>query len=303
MKIRILFSILLICLTGCAVVPADPVEPSVTPTETIGPTPTRTTTPDPQERYEAQVTLFDYDASIPLDPVYGTEYPEPNVTVVAVSYQGTENCQAEALLVMPEGEGPYPAVIYLHRVPAVKTQFLTEAIDLAGQGIVSLLLGSPFDTGCYTMNARDGQGYIDTVIFIRRGIDFLESLPQVDPSRIAYVGHSFGANSGGVVAGVDDRIHFFVLMAGVADIALYNGSYLNDLNADQYISHADDDIFLFQFATDDEYILHSAANYYYDVASGEKTILWYDTDHAGVQDLGEADRVAWLLEQLGVSGE
>lgn len=300
---RILFITLLVCLTGCTVTPAEPVEPSQTPTATITLTPTRTNTPNAEEHYQALVALYDYDASIPLDVTYSTEYPDQNSTVTTVAYQGTENCQASALLVMPEGEGPFPAVIYLHRIPAFKTQFISEAIDLAGQGVVSLLLDSPFDQGCYDLNARNAQGFIDTVIFIRRGIDFLESLPQVDPSRIAFVGHSFGSNLGGVVTGVDDRIHYFVLMAGVGDIATYNGSYMNNLNANQFISHADDDEFLFQFATRDEYIAQSAANRYYDAASGEKTILWYDTDHAGVQELGEADRVAWLLDHLGVSAQ
>ena len=38
---------------------------------------------------------------------------------------------------------------------------------------------------------------------------------DVDPARIAYVGHSYNAHTGGILAGVEKRIGSLVLMAGV----------------------------------------------------------------------------------------
>ena len=67
--------------------------------------------------------------------------------------------------------------------------------------------------------------------------------------------------------------------------------------------HEEEDVFLFQYAANDEYINEAAANLYYRVASGGKSILWYEADHTSVQWKGEADRVAWLLRQLGVGYE
>jgi hypothetical protein len=330
MKSRIILSILLITLAGCtnlptssrqpAVAPSNtptpaqfhtptaPPAPAQSPTPTAPPTATRilTSTPIPTPDFEALSAIFSYDVSAPLDVTWGAERNDDlkgMADVQEVSYQGTQSCPAGALFVRPRGDGPFPAVIYLHRIPANRNQFLDEAIELAGHGVVSLLLDSPFDRRCFSLDVYTRQSLIDTVIFIRRAIDFLDSLPQVDSTRLAYVGHSFGANFGGVVAGVDARIHFFVLMAGVANLSRYNTPDIKDVDAFQYISHADDDLFLFQFGSSDEYITKPAALNYYNAASGKKSILWYQTDHQGVQYEGQADRVAWLLQQLGIPGK
>jgi hypothetical protein len=104
-----------------------------------------------------------------LDITWKKEYPKGEAIVEEVSYQATVRCRAGALLVSPEGDGSYPAVICMHCGNAIKTQFLEEVVELAGQGVISLLIHSPFDTGCDIdiAGGRGRQGYIDTVIFIR----------------------------------------------------------------------------------------------------------------------------------------
>ncbi|HWQ46074.1 MAG TPA: hypothetical protein VN376_04360, partial [Longilinea sp.] len=217
-----------------------------------------------------------------------------------LSYQGTDRCQVDALLVTPAGDGPYPAVIYMHRGNEFKSQILDEAILLAGQGVVTLLPASAFDTGCDTFGRTQRQGYIDTVLFIRRGVDLLQSLPYVDGDRLAYVGHSFGATWGGVVAGVEPRIHSFVLMAGIVSISRYEAVGMSELDAANYIGEAVNTEFLFQYSYTDEYISQSNANIYVTLTPGEPTVLWYDSTHEDLQFDGQDDRVAWLLEQFSI---
>jgi len=65
---------------------------------------------------------------------------------------------------------------------------------------------------------------VQTVIDLRRAVDVVLSRPGVDPKRIGFVGHSFGATWGGVLAGVEKRIKAYVLMAGLPDIADFNKS-------------------------------------------------------------------------------
>ena len=46
---------------------------------------------------------------------------------------------------------------------------------------------------------------------LRRALDVLLAQPGVDPKRIAYVGHDFGAMYGAVLAGVDRRVSVWAL--------------------------------------------------------------------------------------------
>ena len=49
---------------------------------------------------------------------------------------------------------------------------------------------------------------------LRRGADLLLARQDVDPRRLAYVGHSCDASAGGFLSGVDKRFKAFVIMAG-----------------------------------------------------------------------------------------
>lgn len=45
--------------------------------------------------------------------------------------------------------------------------------------------------------------YIQTVVDLRRGVDLLLSRSDVDPKRIGFLGYSFGAHAGAILAGVE----------------------------------------------------------------------------------------------------
>src|SRR5260370_16222481 len=49
---------------------------------------------------------------------------------------------------------------------------------------------------------------------MRRGADLLLARSDVDPKRLAYVGHIYNAATGAFLAGIDKRFKAFVLMAG-----------------------------------------------------------------------------------------
>ncbi len=60
---------------------------------------------------------------------------------------------------------------------------------------------------------------IQAVVDLRRGVDLLLGRSDVDPRRLAYVGHSYGAQWGSILSAVDRRMKTSVLMAGVAEMA------------------------------------------------------------------------------------
>jgi pimeloyl-ACP methyl ester carboxylesterase len=64
---------------------------------------------------------------------------------------------------------------------------------------------------------KDRDSWIAAVVDLRRAVDLLVARADVDPARIGYVGHSYGAQWGAILSAVDDRVRAAVLMAGAAD--------------------------------------------------------------------------------------
>ncbi len=289
--------------------PTETSTPSPTPTNTPWPTPSITPTPTPIPPYETLVEIFAYDQEFPVDLVVEAEEDREGVTVQTVKYNGTVHptyhkaVRVSAYLVLPAGNGPFPAILYLHAGGMDKDQYLDEAILLAQHGVVCLVIDGPLSSVRSSrldpFNVRAvREAYIRTVIDLRRGVDALESLPQVDPERMAYVGHSYGATWGGVLAGLETRLRAYVLMAGYAQVSENDTPEVPELDAIHYLGHAAPAAYLFQFAEDDVYIDREEAQLYFDTANEPKTMLWYDTDHLTLQHVGQADRLSWLGEQL-----
>ena len=66
--------------------------------------------------------------------------------------------------------------------------------------------------------ARTVEHFVDTVIDIRRLVDWAQQRPEVDPTRIALVGFSMSAIVGSVVLANEPRIGYGVLVVGGADL-------------------------------------------------------------------------------------
>ncbi len=290
-----------------------PPTPTRTPSPTSTPTATNTRIPD----YRQLVHLFDYDREASLDFVLEAQELQEGVTVQMISFAGGTGFRVPAYLVLPAGGGPYPAIVYLHKGSDGKNQFLSEAVSLACMGVVSLLLDSPFVPRPYGGDqVRDDypgterEGSIRQVIDVLRGIDLLETMGEVDASRIGYVGHSLGATHGGIVMGVETRVKAYVLVAGLAQLsAMQAGAFTAPgmlamqadpaLDAIHYVGHGSPASVLFQFAELDRYVSRADAMQFFRAASEPKAILWYDADHTSVEWKSRRDRLEWLGEQLG----
>src|SRR3989441_8479203 len=97
-----------------------------------------------------------------------------------------------------------------------------EALFYAKAGAISLLVDypwvrpAPWRRGVpnFDKPELDHEIYIQAVVDIRRGIDLLLARKDVDPKRLAYVGHSYGAQWGAILSAVDERIKTAVLVRG-----------------------------------------------------------------------------------------
>src|SRR5207244_9113043 len=113
-----------------------------------------------------------------------------------------------------------------------RKEFLDEAIALAPAGVVSLLTDGPIARPGHVeskdpLNEQDIADLVQQVVDMRRGVDLLQARRDVDPKRVAYVGHSYNAVAGAILSGVERRLKAFVLMAGTMweDFTLRSPAY------------------------------------------------------------------------------
>jgi len=165
--------------------------------------------------------------------------------------------------------------------------------------------------------------YVQAVVDLRRGLDLLTAHSAVDPRRVAYVGHSYGAQWGAILAAVDKRIRAAVLMGGIPErAAIYLENDDPDLvelrkstpreqiekylqvnartDAIHYVGHAAPTPLLFQFARYERYFNEAAMVRYAQAASEPKLVKWYETGH----DLNDVqallDRADWLRGKIAI---
>jgi dienelactone hydrolase len=312
---KTLLFVLLCALTATACSPAvtddsagTPIAPQLiaaAPTEAPATRLFPAVTPMP---YETLVSLFDYDQMEPLGYRETGQVIRGEITVRDVSYNSPNGGQVNAFLVIPPGDGPFAGIVFLHRGGSSRRQFLNEAIQYANLGAVGLLLDDNFSP---TGRPRDRDRLIQIVNDVRRGVDLLTSRSDVDPQRIAFVGHSYGANLGGVLAGVEHRITAYVFMSGNARmsqdlIGLFNitttveAQYLDfmaQLDGIHFIGHAAPAALLFQNARNDALNPEQEALDFQQTASEPKTVKWYEAYHQ-LNAEADQDRAEWLQQQL-----
>jgi len=277
------------------------------------------TRPDPR--------LFDYDASAPLDVKEAGVETRGDVRVLDLTYASPMGGRVPAYLILPAGEGKRPAVLFLHPGQGNRSTFVDEAVELArDHGIVSLTIDAPFlrpelqerrTQEGFLNPERDRREAIQAIVDLRRGFDLLAARPEVDPKRMAYVGHSLGATLGGTLAGIEKRPVAYVLMAGFPSLThsytdgenqiafafqeLLSGerreAYVKamaPLDAVHYIGRAAPAKILFQFARKDEFITPWDAAVYVQAASEPKEVRWYDTGHFFNEE-ARRERMGWVV--------
>ncbi|HXB22731.1 MAG TPA: hypothetical protein VNV88_15195, partial [Candidatus Solibacter sp.] len=187
-----------------------------------------------QESIEQLLHHWDYDKSAPLNVKQAGVQAREGVKIYDISYAspvgdrgaavGPNGGMVTAYLVVPPGKGPFPAVIYGHWcMPGSekknRTQFLDEAIVLAHSGVLSLLpdhviVHPGFIDDNKPLNESQIAVEVQQDVNLRRGADLLLARKDVDPRRMAYVGHSCDAVAGGFLSGVEKRFKAYVIMAG-----------------------------------------------------------------------------------------
>ena len=273
------------------------------------------------------VRHFDYDKNAPIDlKIAGTE-KRGDVTVYDVTYASPKGGVVPAYLVVPSGKGPFAGVIWGHwywRNSEMRNrkQFLDEAVAIAPSGVVSLMTDGPVARPGYVpnttpLNEQQVTDMIQQVVDMRRGVDVLLARNDVDPKRLAFVGHSYNASIGAFLSGVDRRFKAYVLMAGGLsdEVDKKTGAYEQFrqqvgpekfdafiakyayMDQGKYVANAAPAFVFMQFATQEDFLKPERAREYEKIVSEPKRFKLYEAPHS-LNAEARRDRIAFLVEQL-----
>ena len=273
-------------------------------------------------------THFSYDNKAALDVKQVSLTVQDGVTVQDITYTGSNGDTVPAYLVIPKSNGKFAGIIWGHwlmpgAANANRQEFLKEAIALAPAGVISLLIDAPQARPNF-MPTLNPILVAQQVIDVRRAMDLLLSRPDVDPTRIAYVGHSWDAGNGAILDAVDKRFAAFVFMSGPqsmreyilssdsprtapmrksTDMAKVEQTMKTNAWADpgSYADRLGPAPVLFQYGLHDEdWVPLQDAKDYIAMSSGPKTVQFYDADHA-LNTKASVDRDAFLRKTLSLT--
>lgn len=191
--------------------------------------------PPPKDRAEARrFAFFAYDQNLPLNPKRKLKDENAIRARYALSFDSAHDQRVAGILSLPkEGKTPRPAIILVHGSGGHKETsyivFISEALVKAGFATLSI------DTQYHGDRARPGvsgeihmpdsfrmrDGWVQSVVDLRRCVDYLQSLPDIQGDKIGYMGFSQGAMLGAVLGGMEARIACFCLAVpggGLMDI-------------------------------------------------------------------------------------
>ena len=273
------------------------------------------------------VRHFDYDQKAPLAIKQIGVQHRGRVDVYDITYASSKGGLVPAYLVVPKGKGPFAGVIWGHwywdnSSMRNRRQFLDEAVVLAQAGVVSLLPDGPVArpghvTSKEPLNEQQTVDLVQAVVDMRRGVDLLLARRDVDPKRIAFVGHSYNAEVGAFLSGIDRRFKAFVLMAGPLsdEVNLKSKEYQEYrqkigpekfdaftakyywLDEGKYVAHAAPAFVFLQYASQEKFLNPDRAREYEKIVSEPKLLKIYDAPHA-LNAEARRDRVQFLTEQL-----
>jgi dienelactone hydrolase len=258
--------------------------------------------------------MFAYDKTEPfgLTELAVQERTVDGVTFRCLIFQSGGQ-RAIAYLALPEGEGPFPVVVY---APGRMTNAMDSAeyaVTLAKKGYAALLIEEPSVNFDSFDAPADIAAYVLYATQERRALDLLETMPEIDAKRIGFFGWSNGAILGSLLAGLEDRIKAYVFLGvpgkttyspeekesmGVPTGAKFSrwAAQVSVIDNFVYVGHNKGAPMLFINGKDDVNAMHDAKAF---LAAAPKGATWH-VYAGGHGDTPAANKYwqAWMLKNL-----
>jgi len=183
-----------------------------------------------EEAYEMIVQSYRYDKSIPLNASVVETKKMPNCSREKIVFDGVRDGRVPGYLALPKtGKAPYPVIILLHGHTGHKDEWWMDDSFYGGglvtkaflpEGYAVLALDAQYhgerkaDNNYESPNMLHSRGWhsrsidmvIQTVSEYSRAIDYLETRPEIDMSRIGVHGYSMGGMMAFLLTATEPRI-------------------------------------------------------------------------------------------------
>jgi hypothetical protein len=266
--------------------------------------------------YSQLAKIFRYDAKVTLPTNVLSTSDDGALTVQTIEFDTGNSAKCSAELIFPDRKGRYPGVVWFG---SGDKEWEKYAIEFSKLGAVSII-----PDWCGDVPVSDVQAWyrehITLALNIRRAVDILSSRKDVDPKRVAFVGHSGGVLIGAGAVAVDRRFNAAVFESGTQGFTYHvckssepfalgarkelDGQLLNwvavlaPLDAILYVGHEAPTALLFQSGRLDQGVSQSDAQALFDAASEPKQLKWYDTGHKMELPEITKDRTEFLKKEL-----
>ena len=220
----------------------------------------------------------------------------------------SEGAVVTGTLSVPTGAGPFPAVLYAPGVGCPRDMFAADVAALQRDGVAALAIDPPDGRDPFvnpiSVDAQEAaDAHVRYVTDLRRGLDVLRSLPEVDDGMLGYVGYSWGGFVGGYLAGLREPVDAYVLTYAGADWVGADPTAADGFPADPAaaVGAAPPGAYLFIAGTDDPLFSRSSVTRYARAASGRVRLQWFPGGHGdywAAPDPGASLHRAWLERLL-----
>jgi dienelactone hydrolase len=274
----------------------------------------------------APVTLFAYDRAAPPNlTAVPTSSGDPALDMFRIAYDSPSGGRVTGFMATPRTPGPHAGVLVLHGLPGTAEQGMVgQGREIARRGAVVIAIDAPWARrgGLPDLTPRDSADQVQLMRDLSRALDVLEARPDVDRTRLGYVGGSYGGAMGALFVGLERRLAAAVLFVPDGGLVEHftnaDGSPIGPL-ADvaaaarrrwleamwpiepiRFIHHAAGTPILFQNGRSDALVTVEDAEALHAAAKEPKTIQWFDAGH-GLTPTARAQRLTWLAERLALA--
>jgi eukaryotic-like serine/threonine-protein kinase len=273
--------------------------------------------PVSDEIFRAYRSLYSYDDA-PLNATvepYGKD--DDDWTSEKVTYAAAYgNERASAYLFLPKkGKPPFQTVVFFPGGSALRLRSFSlnfafapaaslDAILRSGRAVMFPVYKGTFERGdgmeSDVPNATNA--FRDHMIMwvkdVSRAIDYIETRPDLDHSKLAYYGLSWGAEVGGVVPAVEQRIKVCVFAGGGIDLV----QSLPEVDAINFLSRAKQPALMLNGRYDFIFPVEPTQELFYQLLGSkkdQKKHLLYETAHGVPRNELIKETLNWLDQYLG----